>query len=127
MDPTPKASSGAWGVWEVLSHFSFWHEVTIEGMQSVAKGGSRLRLQAAADELNADAIARHQGMSLLDLTERLRLLHEELRRAVQSLPDMDVPVMMRVDGTLLSGRQRLEAIGRHWAQHMAELEAARQP
>ena len=96
MGPTPSASAGAWGAGEVLCHFLFWHEVTIEGMQSVAHGGGPLRLQAAADELNAEAIARHRGMGLLDLTARLRVLQEELRWVVHSLPNMDVPVMIRV-------------------------------
>ena len=121
---TSRAIIDQWGPREVLCHFLFWHEVTIEGMQSVAHGGDPLRLQAAADELNAEAIARHRGMGLLDLTARLRVLQEELRWVVHSLPNMDVPVMIRVDGTPLSGRQRLEAIGRHWAQHMVELKSA---
>jgi hypothetical protein len=124
--PATRGSAHIWGAWEVLSHFLFWHEATIEGMQSVARGGDAHRLKASADELNAEAVAKHQGASLPDLTARLGALHEELRRAVNSLPNLDIPVMMRVDGTLLTGRQRLEAIDRHWAQHMVELEAARQ-
>jgi hypothetical protein len=124
--PTTKGGAHVWGAWEVLSHFLFWHEATIEGMQSVARGGGPHRLKASAGELNAEAIAKHQGASLPDLTGRLGALHEELRRVIHSLPNLDIPVMMRVDGTLLSGRQRLEAIDWHWAQHIVELEAAQQ-
>ena len=83
-----------------------------------------MQCYASADELNAVAIAKHHGMSLLDLTAALRSLEEQLQQAARSLPDLDAPVMMRADGTLLSGRQRLEMIDRHWSQHMAELKAA---
>jgi len=126
MGPTPKASAGAWGAWEVLCHLLFWHEVTIEGMNSGARGDGPYRLDRAADELNARAIAEHQGTSFMELTAGLLSLQEQLQRAARSLPDLDAPVMMRVDGTLLSGRQRLEMIARHWSQHLAELKAAEQ-
>ncbi len=121
---TSKATVGVWGAREVLCHFLFWHEVTLEGVKSVARGGSPYHLDAAADELNAKAIAKQQGVSLPNLIARLLKLEGQLRRAARKLPDLDAPVMMRADGTLLSGRQRIQMIDRHWAQHMAELRAA---
>jgi hypothetical protein len=119
-----KARVGDWGAWEVLCHFVFWHEATIEGMESVASGGSPYRLNAATDELNARTIAKYQGESFSDLTALLRELEEQLQQAARGLPDLDAPVIMRVDGTTLSGRERLEVINRHWANHVAELQAA---
>lgn len=118
-----KVRVGNWGDWEVLCHFVFWHEVTVEGMKSVARGGSPYRLDAGWDELNARTIAQHQGESFLKLTTRLRELHKELHRVVHSLPDLDTLVMIRADETTVSGRERLEMMNRHWVQHVAELQA----
>ncbi len=119
-----KARVGDWGAWEVLCHFLFWHEATIEGMESVALGGDPYRADANVDELNARALAKYQGNSFLNLTAHLRESEERLQRAARKLPNLDVPVMMRANGTLLSGRERLELINRHWAGHVAELQAA---
>lgn len=122
---TTRARIGDWGAWEVLCHFLFWHEATIEGMESVARGGGPYRLDADTDELNARTIAKYQGSSFPDLVARLRELEKRLQRAVRNLPNWDVPVMMRLDGTTRSGRERLETIKQHWARHVAELQAAK--
>jgi hypothetical protein len=121
---TSRARIDEWGAWEVLCHFVFWHEATIAGMESVARGGAPYRLEAGVDELNARTIAKHQGKSFLDLIARLRELQEQLQQAARSLPDLEAPVMVRTDGSGLSGRERLEIMNRHWEQHVAELRAA---
>lgn len=121
---TSKPSVGAWGAWETLCHFLFLHEVAIEGMKSVARGGGPYQMDAAADELNARAIAKHEGASIPDLIDHLRELETQLCQAAHNLPNLDAPVILRVDGTSLTGRQRIERIDWHWAQHMAELRAA---
>jgi len=119
-----KARIGDWGAWEVLCHFVFFHEATIEGMESAAHGGSPYRLDANVDELNARTIAKYQGDSFLSLITRLRELEERLQQAARNLLNWDAPVMMRMNGSLWSGRERLELINRHWAGHVAELQAA---
>ena len=121
---TSKPSVGVWGAWEVLCHFLFLHEVAIEGVKSVARGGGPYHMIAASDELNARAIAKHEGASIPDLIDHLRELESQLCQAVHNLPNLDVPVIVRFDGTSLTGRQRIEKIDSHWAQHMAELRPA---
>lgn len=115
---------GDWGAWEILCHFVFWHEATAEGMASVARGGVPKQLDADTDELNARVIAAHQGQSFLDLTAHLRELHGQLQQAARSLPDLDLPVIVLIDGRTLSGRQRLEMMNRHWDEHLTELQNA---
>lgn len=119
-----KARVGEWGAWEVLCHFVFWHEATIAGMESVARGGAPYRLDADADALNARELAKRQGKSFLELTARLRELQAQLSRAARSLPDLDAAVIVRANGSTLSGRERLEIMQRHWNQHAVELQAA---
>jgi hypothetical protein len=121
---TSKARVGEWGAWEVLCHFVFWHEATIQGMESVARGGASSQLDVGVDDLNARVIAENQGKGFLDLTARLRELQGQLQRAARSLPDLDSPVMVHADGKMLSGRERLEIMNRHWGEHLAELQVA---
>ena len=121
---TSKARVGDWGAWEILCHFVFWHGATSEGMESVARGGAPYRLDAGVDELNDRIIAKHQGESFNQLTARLRELQIRLGQAARSLPDLDAAVILRFDGSMWSGRERLEIINRHWARHVAELQTA---
>ena len=39
-------------------------------------------------------------------------------------PDLDQPCFRRVNGETMTGRQRLELLAKHWAEHVQELKAA---
>ncbi len=119
-----KARVGEWGAFDVLCHFVYWHEATSSGMESVAGGGAPFQLDATADELNAGIISENQGKSFIEVASRLRDLQERLKRAARSLPDLDSIVLERPGDLKLSGRDRLEIMNRHWARHVAELQAA---
>lgn len=45
-------------------------------------------------------------------------------RAARNSPDLDRPCFQRANGELMTGRQRLELMTRHWAEHVRELQAA---
>ena len=79
---------GTWGPKEILRHFLFWHQVTIEGMESVSKGDPPIRLTAPVDELNAQAVARDSSKSSTQLIAEFSQLQERLRMATMSLPSL---------------------------------------
>ena len=54
----------------------------------------------------------------------MRLAHARLLGAARSAPDLDRPCFKRADGEILTGRQRLELLARHWGEHVRELQAA---
>ena len=56
-----KVMIGHWGPREVLCHLVWWHQATVEGMESVAKGGAPYRIYASVDEMNARAVGRMAG------------------------------------------------------------------
>ena len=45
-------------------------------------------------------------------------------RAARRAPDLDRPCFRRATGELLTGRQRLELLAKHWTEHVDELKAA---
>src|SRR5215510_15589747 len=55
---------GVWGPREVLCHLVWWHQATVEGMESVAKGGAPYRIDASVDHMNARAVGRLAGRDL---------------------------------------------------------------
>jgi hypothetical protein len=59
-----------------------------------------------------------------DLIGQLRLAHARLTRMARSAPDLDQPCLRRASGETMTGRQRLELLARHWAEHVQELQAA---
>ena len=54
---TAQAKVDQWGPKEVLSHFLFWHEVTVQGIESLSAGGQPLQMSRHVDEVNAEAVA----------------------------------------------------------------------
>ena len=116
-----QARVGDWGPWEVLCHFLYWHAATAEGMESAAAGGKPRRLEASTDELNARVIAEHAGENFEPLMDQLRQWHRRLTQAARTLPNLDVAVIERLDGKLVSARERLQALNRHWRGHLQEL------
>lgn len=44
--------------------------------------------------------------------------------AARNAPDLEKPRFQRATGELMPGRQRLELLTRHWAEHVQALEDA---
>ena len=120
---TSTARVGDWGPREVLCHFLFWHEATAEGMESASGGGGPRIMAAAVDDLNAQAVAQHAEQGIPQLTAHARILQERVAQAARQLPNLDVVVMQRADGSSQTARDRLDRIPRHWQAHIAELQA----
>jgi hypothetical protein len=121
---------GHWEPREVLCHLVWWHQVTVEGMESVASGGPPYRIYASVDEMNARAVGRlagravnhagTYGASLLDLA---RQWQERLVQAARALSDPHTIVLIMGDGHGRSVQQRLETITQEWNEHVRDLQA----
>jgi hypothetical protein len=124
----PGRTTGArvdrWQARDVLQHFIYFHDATAWGIQSAAQGGPPWPLAADADTINEVCRRLHEGESFDDLLLQLRLAHARLLRAARNSPDLDRPCFRRPNGELVTGRQRLEVLARHWSEHVRELLAA---
>src|SRR5205823_1680770 len=65
---------GMWGPREVLCHLAWWHQATVEGMESVLAGSNPYRFYASVDEMNARAVGRLAGRDIAELAELVRQL-----------------------------------------------------
>ena len=101
----------------------FWHQATVEGIESVASGGDPYRIYASTDEMNARAVGRLAGRDVAQLIEDIISLQERLANGARGLKDPDVTVLVRANGTELSAAQRLEVMTSHWLGHLEELNA----
>jgi hypothetical protein len=54
----------------------------------------------------------------------VRMAHARLMGAARNAPDLDKPCFQRATGELMTGRQRLELLTHHWAEHVQALEYA---
>lgn len=113
-----------WQARDILQHFLYFHDATAWGIQSAAAGGPVWTVPADADTVNEVCRRLHEHESFDDLLVQLRLAHERLLRAARSAPDLDRPCFRRSTGEVMTGRQRLELLGRHWREHMEALQAA---
>jgi hypothetical protein len=121
---------GHWEPREVLCHLVWWHQVTVEGMESVASGGAPYRIYASVDEMNARAVGRlagrdvnqagTYGASLVDLA---RQWQERLVQVARALPDPNTTVLIMGDGHGRSVQQCLESITQEWNEHVRDLQA----
>lgn len=116
-----KVKVGTWTPREVLCHMIYWHQATLDGMESVARGGEPYRIYADTDEMNARAVGRASGKSVKQLVDEARQLQARLVAASRKMPDLNATVVIRGDGTEQSARQRLERIAHHWNEHIQEL------
>jgi len=114
---------GKWGPREVLCHLVWWHQATVEGMESVLSGGKPYRFYASVDEMNARAVGRLAGRDTAQLAELLRQLQPRLVKAARALSDPNATVLVTGDGSGRSVLQRLETIARHWSEHVHSLQA----
>ena len=114
---------GMWGPREVLCHLVWWHQATVEGMESVVAGGKPYRFYASVDEMNARAVGRLADRDIAQLAELVRQLQARLVKAARALPDLNATVLVTGDGSGRSVLQRLETIARHWSEHVHALEA----
>jgi hypothetical protein len=121
---TSEARVDRWGTREVLMHFIYFHRATAWGIQSAATGGPPWPVPGDADTVNEVCRRLHAHESFDDLLIQLRLAHAQLLNAARTAPDLDRPCFQRANGELMTGRQRLELITSHWAEHVRELQAA---
>jgi hypothetical protein len=119
-----KARVDRWQARDVLMHFIYFHDATAWGIQSAAQGGPLWPVPADADTVNEVCRRLHEHESFDELLAQVRQAHARLVRAVRHAPDIDKPCFQRVTGETMTGRQRLELLARHWAEHVRELQEA---
>jgi hypothetical protein len=81
-------------------------------------------LPADADTINEVCRRLHERESVDELLAQLRQAHARLMNAARSAPDLDRPCFKRATGEVMTGRQRLELLARHWTEHVHELQQA---
>jgi hypothetical protein len=113
-----------WQSRDVLMHFIYFHDATAWGIQSAATGGPMWLLPADADTINEVCRRLHERESVDELLAQLRQAHARLMNAARSAPDLDRPCFKRATGEVMTGRQRLELLARHWTEHVHELQQA---
>ncbi len=119
-----KARVDRWQARDVLMHFIYFHDATAWGIQSVATGGPPWPVPGDSDTVNEVCRRLHAHESFDELLVQVRLAHARLLRAARGAPDLDTPCFRRANGDTMTGRQRLELLARHWAEHVQELRAA---
>ena len=119
-----RAHVDRWGARDILLHFIYFHEATAWGIQSAAAGGPPWPVPADSDLVNEVCRRLHEHESFDELLAQVRQAHARLVRAARNAPDLDKPCFRRATGELMTGRQRLELLARHWAEHVGELEKA---
>jgi hypothetical protein len=119
-----KARVDRWQARDVLMHFIYFHDATAWGIQSAATGGPPWPVPGDSDVVNEVCRRLHEHESFDELLVQVRQAHARLVRAARSAPDLDKPCFRRATGEIMTGRQRLEVLGRHWAEHVRELQEA---
>ena len=113
-----------WQARDILMHFIYFHDATAWGIESAALGGPPWPVPADSDTVNEACRRLHEHESFDELLTQLRQAHARLLGAARRAPDLDKPCLQRSTGEVLTGRQRLELLARHWAEHVSELQAA---
>lgn len=119
-----EARVGQWQARDVLMHFIYFHDATAWGIQSAALGGPLWPVPADSDTVNEVCRRLHEHESLDELLAQVRQAHARLVRAARNAPDLDRPCFQRATGEVMTGRQRLEVLAHHWAEHVRELQEA---
>jgi hypothetical protein len=113
-----------WRARDVLMHFIYFHDATAWGIQSAAMGGPPWPVPADSDTVNEVCRRLHEHETFEELLAQVRQAHARLTRAASAAPDLDTPCFRRANGETMTGSQRLEALARHWAEHVRELKEA---
>jgi hypothetical protein len=121
---TTSARVDQWQARDVLMHFIYFHDATAWGIQSVGLGGPPWPVPADSDAVNEVCRRLHAHESVDDLLSQLRYAHARLMHAARAAKDLDQPCFRRSTGDTMTGRQRIDVLARHWAEHVRELEAA---
>jgi hypothetical protein len=74
------------------------------------------------DQINQVCRRLHEHETFDELLAQVRTAHARLMGAAHNAPDL--PCFQRSSGELMTGRQRLELLTRHWAEHVQALEDA---
>jgi len=119
-----KVRVNQWHARDVLMHFIYFHDATAWGIQSAALGGPPWPVPAESDHVNEVCRRLHEHESLDELLTQARQSHARLVHAARRAPDLDRPCFQRATGEILTGRQRLELLARHWAEHTREVQEA---
>jgi hypothetical protein len=117
-----EARVAQWQARDVLMHFIYFHDATAWGIQSAALGGPPWLVPSDADAVNEVCRRLHEHESVDELLGQLRQAHARLVRAARGAPDLDRPCFQRASGEIMTGRQRLELLARHWADHVRQLQ-----
>jgi hypothetical protein len=121
---TTTARVDRWQSRDVLQHFLYFHQATAWGIESATLGGPPWPLPADADTINEVCRRLHEHETFDELLVQLRLAHARLIAAARRSPDIDRPCFKRPNGELVTVRQRLEVLAKHWREHVQELQAA---
>jgi hypothetical protein len=113
-----------WQARDILMHFIYFHDATAWGIESAAHGGPPWPVPADADTVNEVCRRLHEHESFDELLTQLRQAHARLMQAARRAPDLDRPCFQRSTGERMTGRQRLELLARHWAEHVHALQTA---
>ncbi len=119
---TSKVKLGRYGPREILCQMVWWHQVTLEGLESVASGGAPYRIYASVDEMNARAVGRFAAKNLQQLLAMGREAHTKLVKAAQACSDPSAVILVMGDGQGRSLQQRLEVIAPHWQEQVKALQ-----
>jgi hypothetical protein len=112
-----------WQARDVLMHFIYFHDATAWGIQAAALGAPPWPVAADADVVNEVCRRLHAHESFDELLTQVRQAHARLVQASRNSPHLDKPCFRRANGEVMTGRQRLEALARHWTEHVRELQA----
>ena len=121
---TTTAKVDQWQARDVLQHFIYFHEATAWGIQSAALGGPLWLVPGDFDIVNDVCRRLHADESFDDLLAQVRRAHGHLMIAARNSPDLDAPCFRRANGDTMTGAQRLEALAKHWREHVHELQTA---
>src|SRR5262249_20633731 len=121
---TTTARVDRWLARDILMHFLYFHDATAWGIESTGQGGPLWPVPADADTVNEVCRRLHEHETVDELLAQLRQAHARLTRAARRAPDLDRPCFRRATGEVMTGRERLELLARHWTEHVRELQAA---
>src|SRR5215813_251241 len=117
---TTTARVDQWQARDVLMHFIYFHDATAWGILSTALGGPPWPVPADADMVNEVCRRLHAHESFDELLAQLQQAHARLMAAARNGSDLDLPCFRRANGEVATGRQRLELLARHWAEHVRQ-------